>query len=281
MLRPPLSLIAVGVLAWGCAAATDAYQRSIELNTAGNYPAIGRPDEWIAGVLEARGYDVHAARWCWHGWSPLGTRLRADGWDLITASAKIGQRTEHWVDPPLTYRWTLYARTFSADGSERPASPEARADLDTVVTALGAAATRRDTAGAAAQPRPSTEPEGAAFRLETCTWGEAAGDFVGLPPWGGTLATGTTAERLASAMEAERWTLVRPMIGVRPQPGGMDVVAVLGGSGTAGLHETRARYVVRVAFCDSSGRRLPPRTEARADAARLVPLLRDAVAPPH
>jgi hypothetical protein len=256
----------------GCAAAPNAYQRSIVLNTAGNYPAIGTPDRWIAGVLEARGYDVPAARWYGQGWSPNATRLRVDGWDLITASAKINERIT-WVDPPVTYRWTLYARTFGADGSERPASLEARADLDSVITSLGAAAALRDTA----QPGPSTKPDGATLRLDRCTWGELVGDFVGLPPWGGTLATGTAAEQLVAAMEREGWTVARPMVGIRRQPGGVDVVTVRGGSWL----KPRAHYEVRVAFCDSTGSPSPPRAEARADAARLVSLLESAVAPPR
>jgi hypothetical protein len=290
--RPLFPVVAAVALGLGCASATSAYHRSIELNVSGNNPAIGRPDLWIGDMLEARGYDVRTAAWYGQGWSPQGTRLRSDGWDLITASAKIGEgaaRVE-WVDAPLSYRWTLDARTFAADGTERPPSPEVRADLDGIVAALGTVAVRKDTAGGEASQ--GTEPDSAALRLARCAWGERVGEFVGLPPWAGTTATGSNAGRMVTTLEREGWTVPRPTVprpmvvirsimGVRAQPGGVDVVTVRGGWGAAGRAQTRAHYDVFVAFCDSTGRHSRPRPEARADAARLVPLLRAVAAPPH
>jgi hypothetical protein len=292
--RPLLFVGTAGALALGCAPglqsnsaglSTNTYQRAVVLNTPGNNPAIGQPGEWIADVLEARGYRVQAAQWYGQGRTPRGVRLRADGWDQIEVYAGIGDGAVRWesVEPAISYRWTLFARTFATNGVERPVSPEARADLDSVMAALGTPATRRAGTGATTQPEPNAEADSAARRLARCTRGETVGNFIGLPPWAGNLTVGTTADRMARAMTAAGWTVARPpswvrLMGFRAQPGGSDVVSVLVRAGDRRADTPTSRYEIRAAFCDSTGRPLPARAEAEADTQQLVQALREASA---
>ncbi len=292
--RPSLLLGAVCVIALGCAAHLPSYEQSLELNASGNDPGDGGGTrDRIAGVLEARHYtlrpfEMRAPRYGWPQflghWTPWGIRLRADGWDQVDvmwSGELLGNQT-----PPTSYRWIVRARTFASEGAERPASAEARADADSILAELGTV----DTLVGASSATP-TAPEwwqaDREARRRACAGGVYVGAFTAFPHWAGAPDKGTNAERVVATLEADGWTIAEPfpyawpgrLVARRAQPGGADAVTVYAGWLEYPWHYSiRTRYHVRAASCDSTGRRGPPRAEARADANRLVAALRDAIA---
>jgi hypothetical protein len=293
--RPLLLLGAACVLALGCAAHLPYYQQSLELSASGNdLYAPGSTQDRIAGALEARHYTVQDANMrapryaspLYAGtMTPWGVRIRSDGWDQIDV-IRTGGPAAHGL-LPLAYHWTVRARTFAWDGVERPASADAQADVDSILSLLGTVDEAR-RALEATRPAPPSPPDSTGPRLRACAGGSYVGTFTALPPWAGAREHGSNAERIAAKLAAGGWTIERgfpyaslgTLVARRAQPDGADVVSVAAfrfGDPSYNGVDIRTRYEVRTASCDSAGRRGPPRAETRADADRLVVALRDAV----
>lgn len=292
--RPLLLLGAACAMALGCAGHPLPYhEQSLPVNASGSDPwGPGGTRARITGVLEARHYtvqhfDMRTPHYAWYlptRWAPWGIRLRADGWDQIDVM-RASEPLEDQL-PPLSYRWTVRARTFASDGAERPASAEARADADSIMAGLGTVDTLEGASGAT-----RTGPEwwrvGREARLRTCAGGVYVGALTALPPWAGAPDKGTNAERITATLEAGGWTIARRfpvaelgmLVAERPQSAGADGLTVFAiRPEDPSRYGTRTWYEVRAASCDSTGRRAPPRPEARADADRLITALQHVLA---
>jgi len=277
----------------GCAAHLPYHERSLELNAAGNDPwERGGTQDRIVDVLAARGYTVQhvnlrAPRFGDVGLrAPWGIRIRPDGWDQVDVMI-TGESHGHGL-PPLAYRWTARAHTFASDGVERPASAEAHADVDSIMTELNTVDTPERAPSAVTRTESDSGRDNVWLGTRgTCSGGRRVGAFVALPPWAGAADKGSNADRVAATLEAGGWTIVRRfpvaalgmLVAERPQSSGSDGLTVFAirAEDPSG-YGIRTWYEVRAASCDSAGRRGPPRAEARADADRLVAALRDAIA---
>lgn len=303
--RPVLLIGVAGLLGLGCATPLPYYEQSLELNASGTEP-WGSPcdnDIWeswetggtpgrVSAVLEARHYTVPL-----HGmpalygptrWELWGVRLKADGWDQIDMRRDIGPLG----NPPVSYRWFVRARTFAADGAERPATAEARADVDSVMAEMGTVFDPRLASVEAQGLSHGSVPEwcrverklGNSSRGMLCQGRASIGWFTALPPWAG--APVTTADRITKALEAGGWSVTQAfppassgfLEARRARPGGWDIVTVGGGPEDPSGNGVRWWYSVSAASCDSAGGRGPARGDVLAAGDRLLASLREATA---
>jgi hypothetical protein len=233
---------------------------------------------------------MRAPRYGWYQslahWTPWGIRLRADGWDQIDVIWTSGSQGNQM--PPVSYHWTVRARTFASDGVERPASTEAQADGDSIMTELNTVYTPERAASAVARADFESNRGNVWIGAGgTCAGGHRVGAFVALPPWAGGPDKGTNADRIAATLEASGWTVARRfpvaelgmLVAERPHAAGSDGLTVFAiRAEDSSRYGVRIWYEVRATSCDSVGRREPLPAEVQADAERLLVALRDATA---